>query len=166
MQVYLTESNVSKNLQSTWTGRKHTKISAHYLSTIITKLLRLINGLPALEKQMTDQKVANFKTFNSWLVEEKEYLQGLSREPLEETLQMEYYQKLVNLADSQKKLDEAQVQWLVITPENMGHRYQCCLDKLESLVVAQMFELCLKLKPGYKLRKQIGNALKAHLQAV
>lgn len=63
--------------------------------------LKLINGLPALEKQMKDQGVVDFETFKCWLAEEKEYLCGLSREPLEETLQMEYYQKLVNLEASQ-----------------------------------------------------------------
>jgi hypothetical protein len=34
------------------------------------------------------------------LAEEKAYLEGLSREPLQESLTMEYWQKLVNLAAS------------------------------------------------------------------
>ncbi|KAG6879498.1 hypothetical protein C0992_002109 [Termitomyces sp. T32_za158] len=84
--------------------------------------LRLINGLPVLEKQMKDQGVMSFETFMQWLAEEKVYLEGLSREPLEETLQMEYYQKLVNLEASQKALDDAQAKWLVITPENHNAR--------------------------------------------
>jgi len=63
-------------------------------------------------------------------------------------------------------------------------RYQRCLDSLEGLVVARMFELkkmnmsqtgmwlssplfiYLKSSPGYKLHKHIGNALKAHSKAV
>ena len=32
-----------------------------------------------------------------WLKEEEEYLRGLSKEPLEETLEMEYYRLLLNL---------------------------------------------------------------------
>ncbi|KAG6898559.1 hypothetical protein C0993_006025, partial [Termitomyces sp. T159_Od127] len=56
--------------------------------------IKLINSLPALEKQMKDQGMASFKTFKQWLVKEKIYLAGLSQEPVEETLQMEYYQKL------------------------------------------------------------------------
>lgn len=36
-------------------------------------------------------------TFASWLAAEKACLEGLATEPLEETLAMEYYQKLVNL---------------------------------------------------------------------
>ncbi|KAG6884909.1 hypothetical protein C0992_005599 [Termitomyces sp. T32_za158] len=64
-------------------------------------MLRLINGLPALEKQMNDQGVPDFEMFKQWLVEEKAYLEGLSQEPLQEMLQMEYYQSLVNLDASQ-----------------------------------------------------------------
>lgn len=37
--------------------------------------------------------------FETWLEKEKEYLQSLSKEPVHETLEMEYYQQLVNLHD-------------------------------------------------------------------
>ncbi|KAJ7867083.1 hypothetical protein B0H14DRAFT_3084142 [Mycena olivaceomarginata] len=37
--------------------------------------------------------------FDTWLAREKEYLRTLTKEPLEETLEMEYYQKLVNLRE-------------------------------------------------------------------
>ena len=36
-----------------------------------------------------------------WLKEEEEYLRGLSKEPLEETLEMEYYRLLLNLSNSE-----------------------------------------------------------------
>jgi hypothetical protein len=36
-----------------------------------------------------------------WLKEEEEYLRGLSKEPLLETLEMEYYKLLVTLGDSE-----------------------------------------------------------------
>jgi hypothetical protein len=36
-----------------------------------------------------------------WLKEEEEYLRGLSKEPLEETLEMEYYMLLLNLSTSE-----------------------------------------------------------------
>jgi hypothetical protein len=36
-----------------------------------------------------------------WLKEEGEYLRGLSKEPLVETLEMEYYKLLVTLGDSE-----------------------------------------------------------------
>ena len=39
-------------------------------------------------------------TFKLWLDEERMYLQSLLWEPTEETLQMEYWQRLVNLLGS------------------------------------------------------------------
>lgn len=50
---------------------------------------------------MNDQNIANTSVFQDWLAKEKAYLEGLSREPLLETLEMEYWQKLVNLGASQ-----------------------------------------------------------------
>jgi hypothetical protein len=35
-----------------------------------------------------------------WLKEEEEYLRGLSKEPLEETLEVKYYSLLLNLGAS------------------------------------------------------------------
>ena len=45
---------------------------------------------------MLEMGISDVRIFDEWLVEEREYLQGLKTEPEEETLQMEYYQKLVN----------------------------------------------------------------------
>ncbi|KAJ7834923.1 hypothetical protein B0H14DRAFT_3461770 [Mycena olivaceomarginata] len=44
--------------------------------------------------------------FEEWLRLEKACLDGLSTEPLEETLKMEYYQKLVNLDESEARLSD------------------------------------------------------------
>jgi len=49
---------------------------------------------------MQDLGVSDVKVFEDWLEEEKVYLLGLQKEPLEETLQMEYFQKLLNLQAS------------------------------------------------------------------
>jgi hypothetical protein len=49
---------------------------------------------------MQDLGIADESVFERWLQEEKVYLQGLTREPEEETLQMEYWQKLMNLTAS------------------------------------------------------------------
>jgi hypothetical protein len=46
---------------------------------------------------MKDLGISDASVFEAWLVEERTYLQGLKKEPAEETLQIEYYQKLVNL---------------------------------------------------------------------
>lgn len=37
--------------------------------------------------------------FGQWLEKEKAHLRTLSKEPMRETLEMEYYQKLMNLND-------------------------------------------------------------------
>jgi hypothetical protein len=50
---------------------------------------------------MEDQQIRSVDTFKTWLSKERAYLVGLKREPLKETLQMEYWQKLVNLEASQ-----------------------------------------------------------------
>ncbi|KAG6888720.1 hypothetical protein C0992_007679 [Termitomyces sp. T32_za158] len=140
---------------STWIETRPTKTS---------QAIKLINGLPALEKQMKDQGVMGVETFKDWLAEEKAYLQGLSREPLQETLQMEYYQK--------KALDYAQSKWLVMTPKNHNTRDYMRSIETERRHVLENHEIDLKVvqgletKLGYKLRKHIGKALKARLQAV
>lgn len=46
---------------------------------------------------MLDMGISEVGVFEKWLDEEKTYLQGLTKEPKEETLQMEYFQKLINL---------------------------------------------------------------------
>ena len=53
--------------------------------------------LPAL---MKEHDIADEQVFKAWLTEEKTYLQQLSDEPLEETLQMEYWEQLVKLTTS------------------------------------------------------------------
>jgi hypothetical protein len=45
--------------------------------------------------------VQDVSVFEEWLRLEKACLDGLSTEPLEETLKMEYYQKLVNLDEAE-----------------------------------------------------------------
>ena len=53
--------------------------------------------LPAL---MKEHDIADKQVFEAWLMEEKIYLQQLSDEPPEETLQMEYWEQLVKLTAS------------------------------------------------------------------
>ena len=63
--------------------------------------LGILGGEAAFIKQMGDQNIPNTSIFQAWLGEEKVYLEELSREPVVETLTMEYWQKLVNLGASQ-----------------------------------------------------------------
>jgi hypothetical protein len=61
----------------------------------------LANGEAILPKVMEDLGVEDESTFERWLEDEKVYLKGLTREPEDETLHMEYWQRLVNLRASQ-----------------------------------------------------------------
>ncbi|KZP16157.1 hypothetical protein FIBSPDRAFT_749122 [Athelia psychrophila] len=54
----------------------------------------LESGPTALATAMHDLGITDTAVFEECRVEERVYLEGLSHEPLEETLQMEYYQKL------------------------------------------------------------------------
>jgi hypothetical protein len=60
----------------------------------------LTNGNVVLPKLMQDLKVVDESDFDRWLDEEKVHLKGLTREPEQDTLHMEYWQKLVNLGAS------------------------------------------------------------------
>ncbi|KAG2117688.1 hypothetical protein BD769DRAFT_1629740 [Suillus cothurnatus] len=67
----------------------------------------LANGEAILPKVMKDLGVEDESTFEHWLEDEKVYLKGLTREPEDEMLHMEYWQRLVNLRASQIALDAA-----------------------------------------------------------
>jgi hypothetical protein len=56
---------------------------------------------PILEKAMEGLGVTNVSALEGWLEEERVYLKGLSTEPIIETWQMEYYEKLVKLTKSE-----------------------------------------------------------------
>jgi hypothetical protein len=49
---------------------------------------------------MHELGIEDVSIFDAWLAEERAYLTSLSHEPTNETLQMEYWQKLVNLSGS------------------------------------------------------------------
>ncbi|KAJ7075132.1 hypothetical protein B0H15DRAFT_792282 [Mycena belliarum] len=59
--------------------------------------LKVKATLPALLHTMAALNIESREVFGTWLEKEKVFLQTLSKEPPQETLEMEYYQKLVNL---------------------------------------------------------------------
>ena len=59
--------------------------------------LNILSDTPALVSAMEGLGVKATSEFADWLAAEKKYLKGLTREPLEETLQMEYVTKLEEL---------------------------------------------------------------------
>ncbi|KAI6156953.1 hypothetical protein BKA82DRAFT_4325550 [Pisolithus tinctorius] len=71
--------------------------------------------LPSLKRELG---VTADTEFTTWLQEEQNYLEGLEMEPLNETLQMEYWRALVNLEASKKDLDLKSALWDVTTPSD------------------------------------------------
>ncbi|KIM59405.1 hypothetical protein SCLCIDRAFT_126248 [Scleroderma citrinum Foug A] len=78
----------------------------------------LSNGHTTLERLMRELGVNDPTTFKLWLDKERVYLKSLLWEPAEETLQMEYWEWLVNLSGSRKDLDTILSTWTIITAHN------------------------------------------------
>ena len=57
-------------------------------------VLKVLSGSPALVSAMEALGVKMTSVFLEWLSAEKRYLKGLTKEPLKETLQMEYVTRL------------------------------------------------------------------------
>ncbi|KIJ58808.1 hypothetical protein HYDPIDRAFT_178002 [Hydnomerulius pinastri MD-312] len=68
--------------------------------------------LPELKRELS---ISDDLIFHTWLAEERAYLLSRRKEPEEETLQMTYWQKLTDLAQSKVRL-RATDGWSVITP--------------------------------------------------
>jgi len=49
---------------------------------------------------MEDQGIEGHQIFNQWLHDEQAYLRTLAREPMEETLEMDYYESLTILREN------------------------------------------------------------------
>ncbi|KAG6825030.1 hypothetical protein H0H92_005057 [Tricholoma furcatifolium] len=73
--------------------------------------LELLAGQDVLEKTMSDQGIESTDVFHQWLKEEREYLMSQTKEPVQESLEMDYYQKLVNYYDSCAKVEEIRQTW-------------------------------------------------------
>ncbi|KAJ7906808.1 hypothetical protein B0H13DRAFT_2504858 [Mycena leptocephala] len=96
--------------QAITTYMKHTDAFDTYqnLSLLLCNRYRRALGikstLQALEGTMRELGVNTRLEFEQWLEKEKAHLRTLSKEPLQETLEMEYYQKLVNLQDVEQRV--------------------------------------------------------------
>ncbi|KAJ7044323.1 hypothetical protein C8F04DRAFT_1027413 [Mycena alexandri] len=98
--------------QAITTYMKHTDTADAYqgLSLLLAnkyrRALKIKASLPLLRQTMASMGVATRSVFEDWLEKEKTYLASLTKEPEHETLQMEYYQKLVNLHDHEERLNQ------------------------------------------------------------
>ncbi|KAI6116970.1 hypothetical protein EDD17DRAFT_1477623 [Pisolithus thermaeus] len=78
----------------------------------------LSNGRATLDRLMCKLRVSDLAIFKLWLDEERVYLKSLLHELPEETLQMEYWQRLVNLAASRQDLEAILSTWTVVTAQS------------------------------------------------
>lgn len=74
-----------------------------FLCTNYKQALTVLKSEAALRRWMRDEKIESDQVFYDWLKEEKAYLLGLKNASTasEETLEMEYVQRLVNLSASE-----------------------------------------------------------------
>ena len=63
--------------------------------------LKLLGTKPAVLVALSALGASNAETVEGWLEEEREYLKGLTKEPIEETLEMEYYGLLLQWRESE-----------------------------------------------------------------
>ncbi|KIK20250.1 hypothetical protein PISMIDRAFT_13140 [Pisolithus microcarpus 441] len=82
----------------------------------IAALAIIRDGKTILPNLKRDLPIEDDNIFCRWLEEEKEYLEGLSCEPLEETLHMEYWQRLGKLEVSSQQLRDILDTWNVFEP--------------------------------------------------
>ncbi|KAJ7737113.1 hypothetical protein B0H16DRAFT_1664771 [Mycena metata] len=76
-----------------------------------------------LRETMLSMGVESRSVFETWLEKEKVFLATLSKEPAHETLEMEYYQKLVNLQDLEERVGIITKVGLPILPANTDATY-------------------------------------------
>ncbi|KAJ3717531.1 hypothetical protein C8R42DRAFT_587087, partial [Lentinula raphanica] len=81
--------------------------------------LEIQQSAPALAHTMNDLGISSTDVFSQWLKQEQEYLQGLKKEPPEETLQMEYFRKLEKYTTAQNKVNDPNREWITYTPDSI-----------------------------------------------
>ncbi|KAF9440983.1 hypothetical protein P691DRAFT_792462 [Macrolepiota fuliginosa MF-IS2] len=150
---------------------------SQFLVSNYKQALNILVGRDELLQRMKIHRVEDPWIFKKWLEEERTYLQSLSQEPEPDVLKMEYYQWLVNLANS---LDLEQqlnimVHWTPAMPKwqqtvvLVSECHYCKrLDQLELLVVSQLSKLSKMnmSQTSYKMQKHISKALQQCLCAI
>jgi Kyakuja-Dileera-Zisupton transposase len=102
MDAFDTSQNLSQSPKSSLFTLL-TQASGKFLVNNYKQALNILEGKTSVRDAMVAREVTP-ENFRQWLQDEREYLKSLKTEPLEETLQMEYYQKLVNMDDTRSVL--------------------------------------------------------------
>lgn len=63
--------------------------------------VRILDTKPSVIKTLASLGATDADIVKTWLREEEEYLRALSKEPAEETMEMEYYKMLTDLYASE-----------------------------------------------------------------
>ncbi|KZP03987.1 hypothetical protein FIBSPDRAFT_968521 [Athelia psychrophila] len=185
MSTFHRKQAISEHFRNTDDYENYQTMSECYVYTMYKKALEILKDTPAaLEISNQQLGIAGMDgIMEQWLLEEKAYLHNLEKEPPEETLQMEYYQRLAHLWQWNELLvGVLGVGFHAVDPTNLELRlgileswtpnseeyqetarlvaireYQRALDTLEGLVVARIFELASMNRAGmgYKMCKQI-----------
>ncbi|KAF8151900.1 hypothetical protein K438DRAFT_1623702, partial [Mycena galopus ATCC 62051] len=92
-------STAFHRLQAITTYMKHADTCDAYQG--LSKCSFFFENLFTDEHSALSLGVATRDVFKTWLAKEKEYLHSLTKEPVQETMEMEYYQKLVNHQDNE-----------------------------------------------------------------
>ncbi|KAJ3773182.1 hypothetical protein FB446DRAFT_797239 [Lentinula raphanica] len=127
--------------------------------------------------------VQDAKEVFHWLDEEWEYLETREEEPEEDQNKMDLYMRLEQEREEklmaevhilEERLDikeqwsEDSNEWKEAAEMSHTYNYRKCVDKLEGLIVAKIFEL-LKMHmagTGYKMRRHLCKALKNRSKAI
>ncbi|KAJ7362727.1 hypothetical protein DFH08DRAFT_799747 [Mycena albidolilacea] len=111
-------------IQSTLTkGDLTIPVPAMVLANKYRRALKIKATLPMLREAMESLGMELHSVFKTWLEKEKAYLDALRKEPEQETLQIEYYQKLVNLQDQESHLAEIQATRVSFVQVDLGASY-------------------------------------------
>ncbi|SJL17576.1 uncharacterized protein ARMOST_21128 [Armillaria ostoyae] len=90
-----------------------------FLCNNYRQALDILQERPILEDSMKQLEIQDESVFDSWLKEEEEYLAKLSKEPPQETLEMEYFTALLEMYTLQASVDEAADTWTVVTADTV-----------------------------------------------
>ncbi|KAG1847037.1 hypothetical protein F4604DRAFT_1884071 [Suillus subluteus] len=121
----LTSSTITHYFQHNDEFKIYANLTTFLYNTYKQALDILHDGQQTLPKLMHELGVTDESVFDVWLDKERNYLLSLSHEPECETLQTEYWQKLVNLSASKYVnvfdylLNTASAAWAVSTPSTM-----------------------------------------------
>ncbi|KAF8209728.1 hypothetical protein K438DRAFT_1959963 [Mycena galopus ATCC 62051] len=99
-----------------WQNMKE-DVTAVVIANKYRRALKIKQGPPALHAAMKSLGVTAREEFAAWLGKEKQYLRTLTKEPIQETMEMECYQKLVNYRDNEDRVGSIQnVCWMQFVP--------------------------------------------------